>query len=93
MLKANQLPLHTGTQGAALPLYIKQSLQGANLSSINSQCLLLLSYLSLKAMKSQLWLTGLISRPILQAQSGMDEGPSLQVSDLGSQLNTLCLHG
>ena len=78
VLKTNQLPLHPRTQGVALPLYIKQSLQGVNLCSSNSQCLLLLDYLSLKVTKNQLWLTRLISRPILQAQSGMNEEPSLQ---------------
>ena len=70
MSKANQLLLNIGTRGAALPLCIKKSMQGANLYINNSQCLFLFGYLNLKEMKNQLWLARLINRPILQAQSG-----------------------
>jgi len=88
MSKTNQLPLHSKTLGAALPLYIKQSLQGANLCSSNFQCLLF-GYLSLKVMKSQLWLTRLMSRLILQAHSGMNE--DLASNNLSAKSSALLL--
>ena len=73
MLKTDQLPLHHGIRSRALPLSLLQILQSAHLCGCDSQGLLSLGQLSLKAMKSPLWLTRLITlSPILHVQGGVN---------------------